>query len=333
MDPVLLTRELIRIPSPSGEEAAVVTFVADRLAGAGWRVTRQPVGSVPGRDNVYATLDPPVVVLSTHLDVVPPHLPDGEDAEWVYGRGACDAKGIAAAMIVAAERLRAAGERRVGLLFVVGEEDGSEGARAAAALEPRGRFLVNGEPTGNQLAIGHPGALRVVLTAGGRAAHSAYPEEGRSAVHALLDALDAIRRLALPEDALLGATTLNVGRIEGGVAPNVLAPEARAELLVRTVGPSGRVREAIAAVLPPGVSAAFPLDIAPARSAPLEGWEPVTVRYTSDLPLLAAWGQGYLLGPGSIRLAHTAEERIAKADLHAGVDAYVRLASQLLTTA
>ena len=332
MDVVDLTRELILIPSPTWEEGPVVDRVAQLLDASGWTVRRQPV--TPGRDNLYATLDDPEVVLSTHLDVVPPHLPVQEDDDWLHGRGSCDAKGIAAAMIAAAERLRAEGERRVGLLFLVGEEDGSDGARAAGELaEPRGRFLVNGEPTEGRLSIGQKGALRILLEADGIPAHSAYPEEGRSAVHLLLDALERIRGVPLPSDPILGDCTLNVGLIQGGVAPNVLAPAASATLLIRTVQPSEPLRAAFTeAVSPvgPHLRLSFPLDIPAVRSEPLEGWDSVTVRYTSDLPLLARWGQGYQLGPGTIRVAHTDGERIRKSELREAVDAYVRLCRQLL---
>jgi acetylornithine deacetylase len=271
--------------------------------------------------------------------VVPPHLPVQEDDEWLHGRGSCDAKGIAAAMIAAAERLRTEGERRVGLLFLVGEEDGSDGARAAGELaagdltEPRGRFLVNGEPTEGRLSIGQKGALRILLEADGIPAHSAYPEEGRSAVHLLLDALERIRAVPLPSDPVLGDCTLNVGLIQGGVAPNVLAPAASATLLIRTVQPSEPLREAMSeavAPLGPHLRLSFPLDIPAVRSEPLEGWDSVTVRYTSDLPLLARWGQGYQLGPGTIRVAHTDGERIRKSELREAVDAYIRLCRQLL---
>jgi acetylornithine deacetylase len=328
VDVLDLARELVSIPSPTGEEGEVVTFVARFLERSGWRVVRQPVSE--GRDNLYATLDPPVVVLSTHLDVVPPGLPVREDDAWLYGRGACDAKGIAAAMITAAERIRHRGERRVGLLFVVGEEDSSDGAVAARELSPRGRFLVNGEPTGNRLSLGQKGALRVTLAVRGRAAHSAYPEEGRSAVHVLLDALTRLRALPLPADPVLGESTLNVGLVRGGIAPNVLAPEARADLLIRTVQPTAPLREAIRSAAGPEVTVEFPLDIPPVVSEPLPGWESVTVRFTTDLPLLDTWGRGYQLGPGSIRVAHTDGERVAKAELADAVDLYDRLATQLL---
>lgn len=328
MDLIAFARNLIQIPSPTGDEGRVVAWMASALARLGWTVRRQPVSA--GRDNLYATLDPPEVVLSTHLDVVPPHVELWEDDEWLGGRGSCDAKGIAAAMVAAAEQLRAQGERRVGLLFLVGEENSSDGALAAAGLEPRGRVLINGEPTENRLVIGHPGALRVNLTAQGIPAHSAYPEEGRSAVHLLLEALTRLGALPRAVDPLLGETTVNVGLIAGGVATNVLAPTAGANLLYRIVEPPEALMTAIRNVLPDHVSAQFPLTIAPFRSRALEGWEGDTVRFTTDLPLLTSWGEGYLLGPGAIRRAHTERERVRKQELLEGREAYVRLASHLL---
>jgi acetylornithine deacetylase len=266
------------------------------------------------------------------VDTVPPQLPVVEDEVAIRGRGTCDAKGLAAAMVAAAERLAAVGERRVGLLFLVGEENGSDGARAAADFGPRGRFLINGEPTENRLSVGQKGTLRVDLTATGRAAHSAYPEEGASAIAALLDTIERIRRLPLPHDPLLGPSTLNLGLIAGGVAPNVIPPHASAQLLVRTVEPTGGLKAAIREQLAPGVSAAFPVELPfhKAGGAP-PGWDTVVVSYASDLPFLSAWGEGYQMGPGSIRVAHTADEHILKAELLHGVDLYVRLAADLLS--
>jgi acetylornithine deacetylase len=254
-----------------------------------------------------------------------------EDEDAIRGRGSCDAKGLAAAMIAAAERLAARGERRIGLLFLVGEENGSDGARMAADFGPRGRFLVNGEPTENRLSIGQKGSLRVDLSATGRAAHSAYPDEGVSAIAALLDTIERIRRLHLPTDSLLGPSTLNVGLIEGGVAPNVLAPSASAQILIRTVAPADELKSAIQALAAAGVTVAFPVEIPFHKAgATPEGWETTVVSYTSDLPYLRTWGECYQLGPGSIRVAHTDGEYIRKADLLRGVDLYVRLADTLL---
>jgi acetylornithine deacetylase len=234
-------------------------------------------------------------------------------------------------MIAAAERLAARGERRIGLLFLVGEENGSDGARAAADLGPKGRFLINGEPTENRLSIGQKGSLRVDLTAVGRAAHSAYPDEGVSAIAALLDSIERIRTLPLPHDPLLGPSTLNLGLIAGGVAPNVIPPAASAQLLIRTVESTDPLKAAVRSVLAPGVTAEFPVELPfhKGGTAP-SGWDTTVVSYASDLPFLSAWGERYQLGPGTIRVAHTSHEHIRKADLLHGVDLYERLAADLL---
>jgi acetylornithine deacetylase len=328
MDPIALARELVLIPSPTGSEAAVARFAAGVLRAAGYHVVEQEVTA--GRFNVYATLDPPVVIFSTHLDVVPPELEVREDEEFLYGRGANDAKGIAASMIAAVETLRAAGERRVGVLLTVGEETDSDGAKAARSLEPKGRYLVNGEPTENRLSVGQKGAFAVRLTATGRAAHSAYPEEGDSAIEHLLTTLGRIRGLGYETDSLLGQTTLNVGRIGGGVAANVIPADAWADVMFRTVGPSGQLRSLLERTLGRAVRLDVTIDTPPVRSAPLPGWDWTVVAYSSDLPHLAEWGMGYQLGPGTIRRAHTASEKIAKSEITTAVELYGRLARQLL---
>lgn len=329
MDALELTRALVALETPTGAEGPATDFLDAELRRAGYQVVLQPVS--PGRHNLYAYREPPALVFSTHLDTVPPHIPLAEDAESIHGRGSCDAKGLAAAMIAAAERLAERGERRIGLLFVVGEENGSDGALAAANLGPRGRFLINGEPTENRLSIGQKGSLRADLQAAGRAAHSAYPDEGVSAIAALLDTIDRIRRMPLPSDPLLGESTLNLGLIGGGVAPNVIAPAASAQILIRTVGPTEPLKKAIRSLLAPGVTVDFPVELPCYKggTAP-PGWETTVVSYASDLPFLEPWGERYQLGPGTIRVAHTSQEHIRKADLLRGVDLYVRLASDLL---
>jgi acetylornithine deacetylase len=324
-----LTRALVALETPTGSEGPATDLLDGALRRAGYRTVRQPV--TPGRDNLLAFREPPALVFSTHVDCVPPYLPLSEDAESIHGRGSCDAKGLAAAMVAAAEQLAAGGERRIGLLFLVGEENGSDGARVAAGLEPRGRFLINGEPTENRLSIGQKGSLRVDLKATGRAAHSAYPDEGQSAVAALLDTIERIRQMPLPRDPLLGPSTLNVGLIEGGVAPNVLAPEASAQILIRTVEPTGPLMASIQALAAPGVAVAFPVELPSHKAGAVPaGWDTTVVSYASDLPFLASWGEGYQLGPGTIKVAHTAQEHIRKADLLRGVELYGRLATDLL---
>jgi len=329
MDALELTRALVALETPTGAEGPATDFLDAALRRAGYQVVRQPVS--PGRHNLYAYRDAPALVFSTHLDTVPPYIPLSEDGESIHGRGSCDAKGLAAAMVAAAERLAERGERRIGLLFVVGEENGSDGAQAAADLGPRGRFLINGEPTENRLSIGQKGSLRVDLQATGRAAHSAYPDEGVSAIAALLDTIERIRRMPLPADPLLGQSTLNLGLIGGGVAPNVISPAASAQILIRTVEPTGPLKSSIKVLLAPGVTADYRVELPfyKGGAAP-PGWETTVVSYASDLPFLEPWGERYQLGPGTIRVAHTSQEHIRKADLLRGVDLYVRLASDLL---
>jgi acetylornithine deacetylase len=329
MDALELTRALVALETPTGSEGPATDFLDGALRRAGYRTVRQPVS--PGRHNLFAYREPPELVFSTHLDTVPPYVPLTEDEDAIHGRGSCDAKGLAAAMVAAAELLAQRGERRIGLLFLVGEENGSDGARLAPELEPKGRFLINGEPTENLLSLGQKGSLRVDLEAAGRAAHSAYPSEGISAIAALLDTIERIRRLPLPSDPLLGQSTLNLGLISGGVAPNVIPPAAAAQLLIRTVEPSDPLKARIRQLASPGVTISFPVELPffKGGSAP-PGWETTVVSYASDLPFLEAWGERYQLGPGSIRVAHTGHEHIRKADLLRGVELYVRLASDLL---
>ncbi len=332
MDALELTRALVALETPTGSEGPATDFLTDTLRQAGYQIVRQPVTA--GRHNLYAYREPPAVVFSTHLDTVPPYIPLSEDAESIHGRGSCDAKGLAAAMVTAAERLAQKGERRIGLLFLVGEENGSDGARVAAGLGPKGRFIINGEPTENRLSVGQKGSLRVDLEASGRAAHSGYPDEGVSAIAALLDTIERIRRMPLPQDPLLGQSTLNIGLIGGGVAPNVIPPAASAQLLIRTVEPTEPLKSAIRALLSPGVSVEFRVELPfhKGGSAPA-GWDTTVVSYASDLPFLEAWGERYQLGPGTIRVAHTNHEHIRKADLLRGVELYTRLASELLARA
>lgn len=332
-DPVALAAELVRIPSLTGDEEAICDHVARRLRAMGWTVRRQPVrhdAEAVGRTNLLATRADPVVVFSTHLDTVAPLLPVTEEGEWLEGRGTADAKGIAAVQIAAAEQLAAEGEARVGLLFVVGEEGPSDGSRAAATLEPKGRYLVNGEPTGNCLATGSKGSMRLVLEAEGRAAHSAYPEEGDSAIVRMLDALERLRRLDLAADPVLGETTMNIGTIEGGTAPNIIPDRCRARLMFRTVQEGNGLLEAVRSAVGPGIDLTVTLALPPVHLSTREGFETTAVKYTTDLPFLEPWGERFLLGPGSILVAHTDHERVAKAELHEGVELYVRLARTLL---
>jgi acetylornithine deacetylase len=329
VDPVSLARSLIDIDSTTGREGEAGVWLARFLGDHGYRVREQPVSD--GRSNLFASdTDEPVVVLSTHFDCVPPFFASREERGLLFGRGACDAKGILAAQVAAATRLRDAGERRVALLFVVGEERGSDGARVANGHAPAGvRYLVNGEPTDNRLGAATRGTLRLRLRAKGRAAHSAFPELGESAIDKLLDALMVIRGLQLPDDPLLGRTHYTVGLIEGGVAPNVVSPHASAELTFRTVGDVGPVLHALR-VVEGIVSIEQVVDIPAVRMHTVDGFETAVFPYTTDVPLLRGWGQPLLVGPGSIHVAHTSEEHIAIDELRAAVDLYENLVKRLL---
>jgi acetylornithine deacetylase len=327
MDLLAFARALIDIDSTTGREADAGRWLAGALRALGYTVLEQPVEG--DRANVIATLDPPAVVLSTHFDCVPPFFPSRVEGGRLFGRGACDAKGILAAQVAAAERLRARGERRVGLLFVVGEERGSEGAVAANAIPPGSRFLINGEPTGSRLGSATRGVLRVRLHAEGRAAHSSVPELGESAIDKLIDALVRLRALPLPVDPELGRTFYSVGLIEGGVAPNVVSPHASAELMFRTIGPAEDILT-LTADLEPLVSVQEVLRVPAVRLRTVPGMPGDVFPFTTDVPLLDRWGEPLLFGPGSILLAHTDGEYIDIAEMEAAVDIYATLIEHCL---
>lgn len=325
-----LTRELIDIPSLTGDELAVGKYLAGYLEQLGYHVERQEVAA--DRYNVIATTrESPRVVFSTHMDTVPPFIASSEDEEFIYGRGSCDAKGIIAAQIFASERLRAEGVNDIGLLFTVDEELSSIGAKAANkhALARECRYLINGEPTDNRLATGSKGAVQVIVSTEGRAGHSAYPETGESAIEKLLDVLDAIRRCEWPEDSYFGATTCNIGVIEGGTRPNVIADKARAQLQMRLGVAVEQVKKVLEDVVGARGRVEYNSACDPMRLLAVPGFEQCIVRFGTDIPYLPAWGQALLLGPGSILGAHTAHERISKRELNEAVELYVDLAKRL----
>ena len=326
-DVVGLARSLIDVDSTTGREGPVARWLAGWLRDRGYDVEEQPVEG--DRINLYVALGPPAVVLSTHLDCVPPHFPSREEGGRLYGRGACDAKGIAAAQVGALERLRAAGETRVGLLFVVGEERGSHGARAANRTPRGSRYLVDGEPTDSRLGAATRGVYRVRLSARGRTAHSSHPEEGVSAIEKLVDALVALRTLPLPARPRLGGTSYVVTLLDGGIAPNVVPPAASAEVNFRTVGPAAEVREALGP-LARWVDLADVAEVPPVELVTVPGFDTGVFRFTTDIPFLSAWGRPLLFGPGSVRLAHTAGEYVEINELRAAVDGYARIAAALL---
>jgi acetylornithine deacetylase len=323
-----LSRQLIDIDSTTGREGEAGAFLARTLRGLGYTVVEQLV--TDGRFNVYASLGQPEVVFSTHFDCVPVFAPSREENGRLHGRGSCDAKGTAIAQIAAAQRLRAVAGTRVGLLFVVGEERGSDGAKRANAIAPGSRFLINGEPTDNRLGTATRGIYRSRLCARGRAAHSSQPELGESAIEKLVDALVALRRVEWPTDPVLGRTHYTVGVIKGGVAPNVIPAEAEAELMFRIVGDHGPVREHIELAVSTWATAEELLAVPPVALKTVPGVPTAVFNFATDIPFLNRWGTPLLLGPGSVTMAHTIDESVAISELLTAVDLYVEVARKLL---
>lgn len=337
LDPIRFTRQLCEIESTTYCEGQAGDFLAEFLSSRGWDIEKTPIAQPHEnpdggpRWNVYAGVPghTPDLVFSTHMDTVPPYIPFREDDEFLYGRGVCDAKGIIAAQTAAAEALRAEGFR-IGLLFVSGEERDSAGAKAAN-LAPKGsRFLINGEPTDNRLALASKGALRAVFRAAGKMAHSAYPELGDSAVHKLVEVLGRLLKLDLPAIEDVGPSTLNIGQISGGYAPNVIADKAEAQVLVRLVGDSAPVRAMLEQAARDLAEVDFTLEIPFVRLRAVSGLPTMIAKFTTDIPQLSNWGEPLLLGPGSIHVAHTPHEKLAKKELLEAVQLYIRVAQQLL---
>jgi acetylornithine deacetylase len=333
MHPFEMTRELVDLESITENEKQVGEYLLHYLSGlaAGSGGSAEAMAVTPERLNVYAEWGTPTVVLSTHMDTVPPFFASSEDAENIYGRGACDAKGIIAAMIAAAEMLLERGTRNFALLFVVGEERNSAGAEVASR-QPRGvRYLINGEPTESKVALGSKGILRYELIASGKMAHSAYPQLGDSAIEKLLDALEAIRRISLPSDPVLGKTTLNIGTISGGRAPNIIPDAAKAELAIRLVNDGSDVDRMLREAIGDRAELRKILSLPAMHFAPLDGFPTSVVAFTTDIPVLApSWGEPFLFGPGSIHVAHTLHEKISKRELLAAVDTYAQMTQMLL---
>jgi acetylornithine deacetylase len=330
MDVIALTRRLVDIESITGNEARVGHALVDELQRLGYDVQRTIVEGE--RANVYATSpqEPnPTVVFSTHMDTVPPFIPSSENDSRISGRGSCDAKGIIAAQIAAAERLKQGGIY-IGLLFLVGEERDSAGAKVANQQKNSCRFLINGEPTENRIAIASKGSLRAQVTATGRMAHSAYPELGESAIDNLVEVLHRLRAMKLPSDPDIGPCTMNIGVIEGGRAPNVIPDNARAQLLYRLVGPAEALRNEIVATAGDLAKVEFTLEIPAVRLRTFEGLATMVAAFTTDIPALSNWGQPLLLGPGSIHVAHTEGEYVEKKQLNDAVELYCGIAKKLL---
>jgi acetylornithine deacetylase len=330
VDPIALARTLIDIDSTTGREGAVAAVLAAYLRERGYSVLEQPLEGE--RSNVIAAVGEPRLVFSTHFDCVPPFFPSRLDGGVLYGRGACDAKGILAAQVAAAERLRAAGQTGVGLLFVAGEERGSDGAAAANRIGSQSEFLINGEPTDNRLGAATRGVLRVRLVAEGRAAHSGYPELGESAIEKLIDVTLSLREAEWPDDPLLGRTHYTIGLMSGGVAPNVIPARAEAELTFRTIGDHAAVRAVLRQAVAGRVLIEEILEVPPVSLRTLPGFDTAVFAYTTDIPLLDKWGAPLLLGPGSIHVAHTDREHVRIDEVHQSIELYERLAGELLQT-
>jgi acetylornithine deacetylase len=337
LDPIRLTIALCQIDSTTYHEGPVCDFLADFLAKRGWAVEQTPVeqpeesATAGERSNIYAGREgeTPDLVFSTHLDTVPPFIAPSEDEDFLYGRGVSDAKGIVAAQVAAGEALREEGFR-IGLLFVSGEERDSAGAKAANLVSKGSRFLINGEPTDNRLALASNGALRAVIRSSGKMAHSAYPELGESAIHKLVEALGKIRALRLPAVEDVGPSTLNIGLIRGGHAPNVIADNAEAQILIRLVCDSAETRAAIEQAAEGLAEVDFTLEIPFVRLRAVRGLPTMIAKFTTDIPQLSNWGEPLLLGPGSIHVAHTPHEKLAKKELLEAVELYIKVAKQLL---
>jgi len=326
-----LTRKLIDIPSVTGDEKSVGEFLASHLEDLEYEVEMQEVAE--DRFNVIATTDAsPRVVFSTHMDTVPPHIVSSEDEERIYGRGACDAKGIIAAQITAAERLRSEGVNEIGLLFTVDEETGSLGAQVANKnkLARPPEYLINGEPTDNKLARATKGSLRLTLKTSGRASHSAYPEQGESAIEKLLDILESIRKSDWPSDQTLGETTCNIGLISGGTRANVVPAAAQAVLQLRLVSEVRPVKAILEAAIDGRAEVEYLSEHDPVHLLTVDDFEQCVVRFTTDIPYLSQWGTPLLLGPGSILNAHTDHEFVEKRELISAVDLYAQLVRELL---
>ncbi len=330
IDVLELTRQLIAIPSPTGEEGPVMDFLISLLGKLNLEVQKQMIDEL--RYNILAKKGDPHVILTTHTDTVRPYVPLSEDEEYLYGRGACDTRGIIAAQIKAVQQLVEEGVEDIGLLFVVGEEERSDGAMAANHLPNQCQWLINGEPTENRLAVGTKGVMRIKLSVKGKACHSAYPELGDSAIEKMLDILADIRGLNWPSDDLLGETTCNIGLIKGGVQSNVVAPEAEAHLMIRVVTDTDIIKNLLLETVGNRGELDFNFQYGPVKTHVLEGYETMIASFGTDIPFFTNWGTPLLIGPGSILDAHTAHEKICKRQLLESVDLYANIVRGLLNS-
>jgi acetylornithine deacetylase len=329
MNPFELTKQLMAIPSVTGTEGEIGEFLSKHLATLGYRVERQNVTA--DRFNVFAFAGEGRVMFCTHIDTVPPpNVPVREDDDFLYGRGACDTKGIIAAMLEAGDRLRRGGVTNFGYLFVVGEETDAIGARMANTLRWNSEYVIVGEPTQNQLARAQKGTLMVHLSVTGKAAHSGYPDLGVSAITGLWRVLQDCQNADWGDDPVLGNGTFNIGVFHGGEAANIIPPHASASMMIRTVEPHAQVEEKMRRIVANRATMEVVGASDPQITHVVEGFLTTVVSFGSDVPHLGNMGKRLLAGPGSILDAHTPGEKISKRELMEGVDLYERLVRKLL---
>lgn len=323
-----IARRLIDIPSVTGEETNVLLALEELLTGMGLPVERQMVAE--NRWNIFAGWNgDDTVAFSTHVDTVPPWYPSRVEKEMVYGRGACDTKGIIASMLVAGKQLIERGVKP-SYVFVVGEETDSIGARSATASGARASAIIVGEPTDNHLASGHKGVVSYYLRTRGIASHSAYPERGHSAIHDLLDIIRDIQKEEWGTNDILGDSTLNIGLISGGVALNTFAPDAEASFMHRIVDDGEARRKQVEEVVRGRAEITFQTITEPQFLETLPGFPVKSVNFGTDIPHMRPMGRCFLAGPGSVHDAHTDHECIGIESMDEAVDLYVKLYTALL---
>ena len=319
----------LAVDSTSGNEREFLQLLEGMFHDDGWQITRQPVEE--DRWNLLVTDGTdPQVLLSTHVDTVPPVLEVDYDGQVVRGRGACDTKGGLLAMVHAARRVRDAGIEGVGFLLVVGEEVDHRGAKEATALQLDVDRIILCEPTQNRVVTAQKGMVRCTLRTRGVAGHSAFPDDGESAVGPLLDALEAIRGHDWPTDELLGATTVNIGVIDAGVAANVFAPEARAEVLFRAVSDAEQLLHEVRSTVGGDVEMVDVVYNDPVFFDVPSGVDTCTVPFNTDAPYLADIADVWLVGPGDIRCAHSEDEQIRIGEIFDGIELYEKLIQRVL---
>ncbi|KAF9888623.1 hypothetical protein FE257_008555 [Aspergillus nanangensis] len=338
---ISLLYDLIEVPSNSEYEQDVAVFLDNHLTALGYTVERIPIAQGSTRENVYAYLGSQRktrACLSSHMDTVPPHIPLRVDGSTIYGRGACDDKGPMAAQICALEELRAEGkvkEGDVSLLFVVGEEKGGPGMLAANNHDLSFEGVVFGEPTEGKLVVGHKGHLVFELIGEGKACHSGYPHHGTNANIALVEALNDFLTTKFPDSSLLGPSTFNIGKLEGGVSYNIVPAASKALCAVRVATDMPGIKKIVAdtAAKHPNIRLEFKFEYPETLlDHDVEGFETGPVSYGTDVPRFKGNHKKYLYGPGSILVAHGENEQIEMSELLEGVKRYKTLTTHILNS-